>query len=124
MSVKDGMRQEIRIDELLGEVQKLKRANYRLVQISCTTLEAVYELYYTFEQSSELKHLLIQCGFDTCVPSITSFYQPAFLYENEIHDLFGIDVAHMSIDYQGSLYQVAEQMPFGPKLTKEGQKDE
>ena len=36
----------------------------------------------------------------------------AFLYENEIHDLFGVVITHISIDYQGTLYRTAISTPF------------
>jgi ech hydrogenase subunit D len=34
------------------------------------------------------------------------------LYENEIHDLFGLVVKDIAIDYGGSLYRTAIKTPF------------
>jgi ech hydrogenase subunit D len=39
-------------------------------------------------------------------------YQNAFLYENEIHDLFGVVVTNISIDYHGTLYRTSIKAPF------------
>jgi ech hydrogenase subunit D len=39
-------------------------------------------------------------------------YQNAFLYENEIHDLFGVAVTNISIDYHGTLYRTSIKAPF------------
>jgi ech hydrogenase subunit D len=46
------------------------------------------------------------------VPSISVIYPNAFLYENEIHDLFGLITRNMSVDYRGTLYRTALKTPF------------
>jgi ech hydrogenase subunit D len=47
------------------------------------------------------------------VQSITCIYWNAFLYENEIHDLFGIPITNIAIDYRGTLYRTRIPTPFG-----------
>ena len=47
------------------------------------------------------------------MPSISVIYPNAFLYENEIHDLFGMPITHISVDYRGTLYRTALAAPFG-----------
>ena len=49
------------------------------------------------------------------VESITGTYWPAFIYENEMHDLFGIKFMHMELDYEGNFFKVAEPTPWNPK---------
>jgi ech hydrogenase subunit D len=39
-------------------------------------------------------------------------YPGAFLYENEIHDLFGVTIRHIAVDYLGTLYRTALMTPF------------
>jgi ech hydrogenase subunit D len=39
-------------------------------------------------------------------------YPNAFLYENEIHDLFGVGITHIAVDYRGTLYRTALGTPF------------
>jgi ech hydrogenase subunit D len=51
---------------------------------------------------------------DTEIPSITKIYPCAFLYENEMHDLFGIRIKDINIDYKGTLYKLARPKPFNP----------
>jgi ech hydrogenase subunit D len=46
------------------------------------------------------------------LPSISSIYLCAILYENEIHDLFGVQVAGMAIDFKGKFYKTAIKYPF------------
>ena len=46
------------------------------------------------------------------LPSISPFYWSAFLYENEMHDLFGITVKGMALDFQGHLYTTLVPTPY------------
>jgi ech hydrogenase subunit D len=46
------------------------------------------------------------------LPSISSIYLCAILYENEIHDLFGVQVAGIAIDFKGKFYKTAIKFPF------------
>ncbi len=45
-------------------------------------------------------------------------YPNAFLYENEIHDLFGVVVKNITIDYRGTLYRTAIKTPFSVENVK------
>ena len=50
-------------------------------------------------------------------------YWGAFIYENEMHDLFGIPVRGMNIDYKGTLIRTAVRYPFGmPAAGTKGEK--
>lgn len=101
----------IEVDELLNRVAELHEQGYRLVQISCTRLK-YFELNYSFDKNLKFVNLRLNIlpGFE--VNSVTSIYEGAFLYENEIHDLFGVKFRHINIDYNGSLYKTAVKAPF------------
>ena len=45
-------------------------------------------------------------------------YPNAFLYENEIHDLFGVVIKNINIDYRGTLYRTAIKVPFSVENIK------
>jgi len=47
------------------------------------------------------------------VPSISSIYGCAILYENEIHDLFNVKVDGLTVDFHGNFYKTAIKFPFG-----------
>jgi ech hydrogenase subunit D len=49
------------------------------------------------------------------LPSISSFYWSAFLYENEMQDLFGVKVNGMVVDYRGKFYKTAVPTPYARK---------
>jgi ech hydrogenase subunit D len=99
-------------NELVGIVVQLCAEGYRLVQVGCSTLEAAYELNYSFDKDNRFKNLRVMIVPDEEVPSISMIYQNAFLYENEIHDLFGVVVTNISIDYHGTLYRTSIRAPF------------
>jgi ech hydrogenase subunit D len=102
----------IETTELLHKVKKLAHDGYRLVQISCTHSK-FFELTYSFDQDYELINLRINLLNDKIpVPSITSVYSAAFIYENEIHDLFGLIIEGMVPDFKGRLYRMAVKTPF------------
>jgi ech hydrogenase subunit D len=108
-------RQEIILlgkNELVGVVAQLCAEGYRLVQIGCNTLETGYELNYSFDKDNKFKNLRVAVAPDEEVPSISMVYQNAFLYENEIHDLFGVVITNISIDYHGTLYRTSIKAPF------------
>ncbi len=99
-------------DKLVGAAAELFSQGYRFVHICCTTLESSYELTYSFDKEYRLKNLRMTVTPDEEVPSISVIYPNAFLYENEIHDLFGLAVRNIAVDYHGTLYRTMVKTPF------------
>jgi len=97
---------------LLGAVADLFAQGFRLVQIGCTTLENAYELNYSFDKDYQFKNLRITVQPEDEIQSISVIYPNAFLYENEIHDLFGLHIKNISVDYKGAFYRTAIKTPF------------
>jgi ech hydrogenase subunit D len=103
----------IEVGDILGAVSKMKNQGYRLVQISPTTIGG-FELNYSFDKDYNFINLrAIVASNDVIVPSVSSIYPNAFLYENEIHDLFGIKISGISLDYKGNFYRMTVKYPFG-----------
>jgi len=98
--------------DLVGAVVQLYAEGYRIIQIGCSTLETGYELNYSFDKDYRFKNLRLTVAQDEEVPSVSVIYPNAFLYENEIHDLFGVPIKNITIDYHGTLYQTAIKAPF------------
>jgi ech hydrogenase subunit D len=105
-------------NDLVGMVAQLFAEGYRLVQIGCTTLPSAYELNYSFDKDYRFKNLRVTAAAGEEVPSISVIYPNAFLYENEIHDLFGVVIKNINIDYRGTLYRTTIQMPFSIENVK------
>ena len=94
----------IEASQLFDSVRQMRNQGARLVQICATSFTDTLELTYTFETEAKLTNLRILVGKQDTVPSITPLYACAFLYENEMHDLFNLRVAGISVDFKGTLY--------------------
>lgn len=102
----------ISIDELLDRVDRLARDGYRLVQIGCTKLDA-FQMDYSFDKDLKLLNLRVLVPVDKAeIPSISGVYWSAFTYENEIHDLFGVEIKNLNINYGGNFYRIKLKTPF------------
>jgi ech hydrogenase subunit D len=109
----------IGIDELVARTAQQKKDGCRLVQIGCTQIGDDFEINYVFDKDFVLTNLRITVKQDTVVPSVSSVYFGAFVYENEIHDLYGIAVAGINIDFKGHFYRMTIKNPFTVTITKE-----
>ena len=112
------MRQEqievIAVDALRARVTAKRQEGQRLVQISATRLPDQVELTYSFDLNRQLTNLrLLLPGKETCLPSISAIYGCAILYENEIHDLFNVQVDGLTVDFKGNFYKTKVKFPFG-----------
>ena len=108
--------------DLLAIVQDLKTSGYRLGQVCATAAGGSLEVLYSFEKDNTLKNYKIV--IDAKAPelqSITANYPYAFIYENEIHDLFGITFKNLSLDYGGKFFKIAEETPWNPAAAKGGE---
>jgi len=108
------MFETIPMQSLLEKVGEMRKQGYRLVQIGATRLPEHVELTYSFDRESRLANLRFQVlAAEARVPSISSIYWCAFLYENELHDLFNVQVDGMAVDFHGHLYETTVKFPFG-----------
>ena len=114
------------IDELLPRVQALKGTGARFVQMHAERCvdDGSYRLVYTFinvraaqehivhDGSYAIENLVVE-GIDQYqeIPSISSYYPAVFPFENEAHDLFGLAITDMQIDFKGFFYQVSTAEP-------------
>jgi NADH:ubiquinone oxidoreductase 27 kD subunit len=104
----------IDVDQLLSKAAERHMTGWRLAQICAVYIEEhqQYELSYSFENVYELLTYRIKIDKSTNVPSITQIYHAAFLYENEMKELFGVQISYMANDYRGKLYRIDEETPF------------
>lgn len=114
------------IDELLPHVQALKGVGARFVQMHAerNVDDGSYRLVYTFinvraaqehiaqDGSYAIENLVVE-GINQYqeIPSISSYYPAVFPFENEAHDLFGLAITDMQIDFKGFFYQVSTAEP-------------
>ncbi len=119
--------ESVELDALFDTVSGLKQKDYRFVQICATTLEDSCELLYAFIASDAtdgcITGLIVNVPDGAPVPSITELYPAAFVFENETHDLFGIEIYGINLDFQGEFYKVSQKFPMNPRAAKEQEAD-
>lgn len=100
--------------DLLGKAAQYKKDGYRMVQILCTRVPEGYELTYSFDKDYVMENLRVVVPLVGSVMSVTSQYWYAFVWENEIHDLFGLNVEFIApeVDYGGKFFHLAKPMPW------------
>jgi thioredoxin reductase len=99
------MKDEIKVDkaELIPEVQKMLGQNARFGTATCLDLGDKFEVIYHFEQSLDLVNIRVQVDKNDSLPSISNIYLCAALIENEMRELFGINIGGIALDYKGGL---------------------
>lgn len=102
-------------EEFLPQVIRFKMDKWRVAQICAVRIEGGYELSYSFAKAYQLRTLRVTISEEDHVPSITQVYPGAFLQENEMAELFGVQVESIEGDYHGKLYRIAKETPFKEK---------
>ena len=105
---------QITPEELLGNVVAMKKNGLRLSQICCAYSNKKLELSYSFADDNTYDYINLRLVIDkdTEVCSITELYPYAFLYENEMKELFGVNIMMMNMDYNQKLYRLHDEAPF------------
>lgn len=113
-------------ERFLAEAGRLAREGWRLTLVNATGLppkdgadEGEVDLIWTFEKGGALVHLRERVEHGAQVPSLSALFGPAFLYENEIRELFGVDITGLTVDFRGELYRTSQKVPFSGKAIKE-----
>lgn len=118
------------MDKLI-EIQPLELTKYatemlakgaRLGQIMCSAVEGAYELTYNFDVNRNLESLRVVVLLGEKLMSITHSYLYAFIWENEIHDLFGLEFENMvpELDYHGNFFRMEKKTPWQPVAIPSG----
>ncbi|HEX9063090.1 MAG TPA: NADH-quinone oxidoreductase subunit C [Clostridia bacterium] len=95
---------EITKDELLTEVQNMWYNGYRFVTSSCVSLaEGATDVIYHFDKAWSMKNFKLKVSKGEEIPSISNIYFCAILVENEMKELFGLNIKGIAIDYGGHM---------------------
>jgi ech hydrogenase subunit D len=122
MKIEEQTTTPIDVGKLIGRVEQFRSGGYRLVQINATKVGDLYEINYSFDKDYQFENIRITIPIEMEVPSISGMYWGAFIYENEMHDLFGIQVKGINIDYKGNLIKTTIRYPFGAGAVIKGEK--
>lgn len=104
--------EELDIPKLYTVMLEKQRLGYRLTQICATAFEGYNELIYSVSNNYELENYKITVPIDTEINSISDFFPSAMLYENEMKELFGVNIKSINPDYNNKFYRIAKKTPF------------
>lgn len=108
--------EDISIDDILSVAEHEHEAHSRFVQVLCVNGEEGIDLVYSYQKTGDQGYAVHNYRVhgvkpETHIPSVTKFYLVAFPFENEAHDLFGVQVDDIAIDFKGGFYKVAMDKP-------------
>lgn len=108
--------EDISIDDILSVAEREHEAHSRFVQVLCINGEEGINLVYSYQKTADQGYAVHNYRVhgvkpETHIPSVTKFYLVAFPFENEAHDLFGVQVDDIAIDFKGGFYKVAMDKP-------------
>lgn len=108
---------EIQKSELLEKVIEMKKKGYRVSQICASWIDKKYEILYSFadDETYDYFSLRVVVEKDEEVPSITEIIPMAVFYENEMKEMFGVNVAMINEDLHNRLYRIDTETPFLPE---------
>ncbi len=105
----------IDVSQILTTAQKEKDEGRRCIQICCTTTDDGIDVMYSyrdFNGFSGVENFVVHgLSKGDEIPSIQEFFPSQFPFENEAHDLFGINVTNMKLDFEGNFYKLGEDAP-------------
>jgi len=111
----------ISCEQLLMITQKMSYDGYRFITTSCVDNgDETFDLFYHFDRDSQLKQYRITVKQTDEVPSISKIFFCAILVENEIKELFGVNITDIAIDYGGHML-LSDGAPSTPMACRGGQ---
>jgi ech hydrogenase subunit D len=112
-------------ETFLARVGEYRADGWRLAMINTTSLlpaegmeQGAFDISWSFARDGALEHLRERVLPAEEVPSISASFGAAFLYENEMRELFGVNVTGMALDLKGQLYKTATIVPFSPSAIR------
>jgi len=110
----------------LARVGEYQEDGWRLAIINTTSIlpaegmeEGAFDVSWSFaKDDGRLEHLRERVLPGEEVPSISASFGAAFLYENEMRELFGVNVTGITPDLKGQLYKTSSIVPFAPSAIR------
>ena len=99
-------------EDIHAIAEQRKKDGARYVQMLCTLVDDGVDVTYSFMQDNVLENLTIPAvKKGEAVQSISDLFFPAFVFENEAHDLFDVTFKDIAIDFGGNFYALSQKAP-------------
>lgn len=101
----------LKLADIPSFAKERKQGGWHFVQVLACKTDAGFDVIYTFMKDGLLSNHIVAITKTDEVPSITNDFLAAFVFENEMRELFGIKVSNIAIDFAGKLYTLSEPEP-------------
>ncbi len=108
----------LELGEFLNRVKSYKEKGWRFANLCGSTVGDKVELLCSFSRAAKLENFSILVAKDEVVPAISPLFPSAFFFENETHDLYGVQFADMTLDFGGRFYPTSVPTPMNPYSLK------
>jgi ech hydrogenase subunit D len=112
-------------EPFLTRVEEYHKGGWRLALVNAASVlsadeaeQGAVDVTWAFARGAEFEHLRERIMPGDEVPSISPSFGAAFLYENEMRELFGLNVVGINVDLQGQLYKTSQKVPFSPSAIR------
>ncbi|MDR3137033.1 MAG: NADH-quinone oxidoreductase subunit C [Coriobacteriales bacterium] len=102
------------LEQLLLRVQDYQQRGWRFVNLCGSSVEGQVELLYSFAQGKQLENLRLLVSNEQSVPSLSAIFVNSFFFENETHDLFGVNFKGLAPNFGGRFYPTSVPTPMNP----------
>jgi len=94
--------------DLIPKIYELAASKGRFIAITCNDKGDFFEVIYHFEVNSKIVNVRTKIKKNEVLPSITSVYPCAFLAENEVKDMFNLNIVGLNPDLGGRFLKTAD----------------
>ena len=102
----------LEVSEIKQCAAAMKEQGWRYVQMLCVNTDNGIDVLYTYNRDDVLRTYAVRgVQKDEAIPSVTDLFLAAFVFENEAHDLFGVNIEGIAIDFKGKLYALSQREP-------------
>jgi ech hydrogenase subunit D len=112
-------------EPFLARVEEYHKGGWRLALINAASVltadeaeQGAVDVTWAFARDAEFEHIRERIMPGDEVPSISPSFSAAFLYENEMRELFGLNVTGINVDLRGQLYKTSQKVPFSPSAIR------
>ncbi|MCL1880279.1 MAG: NADH-quinone oxidoreductase subunit C [Actinomycetia bacterium] len=103
------------IAEIHDKARDYQQKGWRFVALTGSTVPGGVELLYSFSDFKEFEQLRLVAEPGATVPAVSDIFFNALVFENEVHDLFGVNIKDIAIDFGGKFYGVSVPTPMNPQ---------
>ncbi len=102
---------EITSDQLQSEISNCKYQGYRFITATCADNgDDTIDILYHLDKDYEMRNYRVTVKKDEEIPSISNIFFCAVLVENEMKELFGINISNIALDFGGHMLLSEEEL--------------